>query len=453
MAPIDRVSVGFVSVRLNDQIGMSAFGTLLHLARLNHFHGRDFRAAFGLHFHYRDDLSHLLAFSERNQSRLAAAAGISQELQGLWPVEPWQPFSGEGLWSALPWKLRACPSCLRAGYHSNLFQMPWMARCPWHRTRLISTCRKCERPLLEGFRQGLDLACCPCGTDLVNERAVLKGDPHQSERDDFLEAYLNWTAVERERTTMLWPEQHTGSGVDALAALWPVPPCLNQWRDSFAGCRPHIHMERLGRPCASSTLDQQAAKDLMRCAKSLWPEQAAMAELPAEFLPSLLSITRQIASPLPAISLTTREREALALEPVGSAASIPSRQDLMLLPVQRVANGLYLDVRVLHRAAYRVIANLSALLGLAKHEPTPATSSAHRLLLTATRRTLLRTYADGFTHVLGRYVPALYDQTRVRAGPRLPWIRIRRDPQGPQDVTIAWSTRQSWDADVKPVVR
>ncbi|MFA0924498.1 hypothetical protein [Xanthomonas fragariae] len=249
MPAVDVVSNGLVSARLEHQQGLSAFGTLLHVARLNHFHGPDFRAAFGLHFQYRDDLSHVLAFSERNQARLAATAGISQELQSLWSVEPWHPFAGEGLWSTLPWSLRACPSCLRAGYHSNLFQMPWMAQCPWHRTKLIHHCRKCNRPLLEGFRQGLDLMCCPCGTDLVNERAVLKGDPHEGERGDFLAAYLGWTAVER-------------------------------------GC---------------NTL----------------------------FLPPLLSITRQIASPLPTTSLTTREREALALEPVVSAPSTSSRQDLL----------------------------------------------------------------------------------------------------------------------------
>lgn len=451
MPAIDAVSNGLVSARLDQQHGLSAFGTLLHVARLNHFHGPDFRAAFGLHFHYRDDLSHLLAFSERNQTRLAATAGISQDLQSLWSVEPWQPFVGEGLWSTLPWSLRACPSCLRAGYHSNLFQMPWMARCPWHRTKLVHHCRKCDRPLLEGFRQGLDLMCCPCGTDLVNERAVLKGDPHERERGDFLAAYLGWTVLERRRNTLLCPEQHTVGGADALAALWPAPTCLMRWRNSFTICPPHIHTERLCRIRASDARDHQAAKDLLRCAKSLWPGQAAMADLPAGFLPPLLSITRQIASPLPATSLTTREREALALEPVVSAPSTSSRQDLLLLPVQRVASGLYLDVRVLHRAAYWVIANLSALLAFPEREP--ALSNSPRLLLTATLRTLSRAYADGFRHVLGRYVPALYDQSRHRAGPRLPWVRLTRNTEHSLDLMIAWSRRQPWDADIEPCAR
>lgn len=451
MPAVDVFSNGLVSARLEHQHGLSAFGTLLHVARLNHFHGPDFRAAFGLHFQYRDDLSHILAFSERNQVRLAATAGISQESQGLWTVEPWQPFAGEGPWSALPWSLRACPSCLRVGYHSNLFQMPWMAQCPWHRTKLVHSCRRCDRPLLEGFRQGLDLVCCPCGMDQVNERAILKGDPHEGERGDFLAAYLGWTAVERGLNTLLCPEQQSVGGAAALAALWPAPTCLMRWHNSFTISPTHIHTERLRRPRASGARDHQAAKDLLRCAKSLWPGQAAIADLPAGFLPPLLSITRQIASPLPATSLTTREREALALEPVVGAPSTSSRHDLLLLPVQRVASGLYLDVRVLHRTAYRVIANLSALLAFPELEPAP--SNLHRILLTATLRALSRAYADGFRHVLGRHVPALYDQSRHRAGPRLPWIRLARNAEHSLDVTIAWSRRQPWDAEMKPSAR
>lgn len=452
MAIVDNAPSRLVSARLDQQHGVSAFGTLLHLARLNHFHGPDFRAAFGLHFHYRDDLSKLLAFSAKNQAQLAAASGISQESRDVWSVEPWQPFTEHGLWTNLPWSLRACPSCLRSGYHSNLFQMPWMAQCPWHRTKLIRDCRKCGRPLLEGFRQGHDLMHCLCGGDSVNERAILKGDPHQVERADFIEAYLSWTRSERECVTLLFPEHHDAGGADALAALWSPPKCLSHWRHSFIEAPPHVHLDRLYRRTAKLLSDRLYA-DMVRCANSLWPGQAGMADLPSDFLGPLVGVTRQIASSLPATCLTTREQEALALEPTISTAATPSRHDLLLLPVQRVANGLYLDVRVLHGAAYQVIGNLG--WHLVTNDPARAypASGSHRLLLVAVRQALCRAYADGFKHVLGRHVPALYDQPRLKAGQCLPWVLMRRDSMGTQSLAIAWSRRQPWESGAKPVTR
>lgn len=444
MATVDHVPSGLVSSRLGQQDGLSAFGALLHLARLNHFHGPDFRAAFGLHFQYRDDLSKHLAFSAKNQARLAVAAAIPAEAKALWSVEPWQPYAGDGLWTNLPWSLRACPSCLRFGYHSNLFQMPWMVQCPWHRTQLITACRKCGRSLLDGFRQGLDLMRCPCGIDSVNERAVLTGDPHHLERAEFVFSYLSWARSERECTTLLCPEQYDPGGIDALAALWSLPICLERWRHCFVARPVNVHMDRPRRRATESICDR-SFKDMVRCANSLWPRQAGMADLPARFLQPLMGVTSQIASPIPATCLTTREREALALEPTVSGVSMPSRTELLLLPVQRAANSLYLDVRVLHRAAYLVIGNLGWYLVTNDPAREHPASGSHQLLLAAIQRTLCRAYADGFKHVLGRHIPALYDQPRMRSGPRLPWVLVKRDAFGAVDVVVAWSPRQPWD--------
>lgn len=436
---------GLVHARLERQTGLSAFGVLLHLARLNHFHGPDFRAAFGLHFTYQDDLSKHLTFSAKNQARLATAAAPHVESKNLWGAEPWQPFVGEDFWKAQPWSLRACPCCLRFGYHSNLFQMPWMTRCPWHRTQLITDCRKCGRRLLDGFRQGLDLMRCPCGSDPVNELAVLKGDPQQADRGEFMDAYLAWARAERQRRVLMVPEQGDAGGPEALAALIS-PSCeLERWRDSFSTPTKLIHVDRLRRRDTITAMDAHAFSTMLKCANSLWPGQAGMADLPVDFSQPLIGVSRQIASRVPGTSLTTREREALALEPVARTASAPSRHDILFLPVQRVTKGLYLDVRVLHRAAYHVIAHLSWRLITNDPARDYPKSGSHRLLLVAIQHALCRAYSDAFKHVLGRHVPAIYDHSRFKAGPRLPWVLVRSDLKGAIDVQLAWTPRGPWD--------
>lgn len=445
MPPLETSTPGLVHARLEQQTGLSSFGALLHLARLNHFRGPDFRAAFGLYFTYQDDLSRRLTFSMKNQARLAAAAALPNESRALWSVEPWQPFAGERFWEEQPWSLRACPCCLRFGYHSNLFQMPWMARCPWHRAQLITECRKCGRPLLDGFRQRLDLMRCPCGGDPVNELAILKGDPHQMQRDEFVKAYLVWATAERQSTVLVVPDQRDAGGPAALAALISATSGLRHWRDSFTVPSWSIHVDRIRRRGTATFMGASSFSAMVKCANSLWPGPAGIAELPANFFRPLISISRQIASLVPNVSLTAREREALALEPVAKTASLPSRHELLLLPVQRVANGLYLDVRVLHRAAYCVVAHLG--WHLITNDPArdyPA-SGSHRLLLVAIRHALCRAYSDGLKHVLGRHVPALYDHSRFKAGPRLPWALIRRDSKGAIEVQLAWTTHRPWD--------
>lgn len=39
---------------------------------------------------------------------------------------------------------RFCPECLRHGYHTAVFQMPSLIRCPVHRNRLVEVCPKCR---------------------------------------------------------------------------------------------------------------------------------------------------------------------------------------------------------------------------------------------------------------------------------------------------------------------
>ena len=433
-----------VSARLNQQPGLSGFGALVHLARLNHFGGRDFPAAFGLRFQYREDLSHLLTFSDKRQAAMGAVAG-SGAAGVAWGVEPWQPFVSDKLWEHLPWSLRVCTTCLHFGYHSNLFQMPWIQCCPWHGERLIEQCRKCGQALLDGFRRGRRLMQCVCDIDYVDELAVLKGDPASAlARQSFVEWYLGWAKASRSSTTLLCPEEFDALGKDALSTLVGIADVPDRWRSCFSGGLTTVHLEIINRAVAANAPSEGDFTAMVKCANSLWLGQPGMAELPRRFLEPLIATTRQVAAPVPDTALTCREREAMALEPVDTAATARSRQELIFLPLQKVTSGLYLDARVLHRTAYRLITNLA--WELLNNDPSREhpTSGSHQLLMSAIQRTLVRAYADGMKHVLGRHVPAIFDHPRIKPGPRMPWALLKRDALGAQQIKLAWTLRRPW---------
>jgi hypothetical protein len=54
--------------------------------------------------------------------------------------------------------VRTCPVCAVIGYHSIVFQWPWLSRCPVHGVALTLTCPVCGRP----WPSAIQLARCQC---------------------------------------------------------------------------------------------------------------------------------------------------------------------------------------------------------------------------------------------------------------------------------------------------
>lgn len=70
-------------------------------------------------------------------------------------------------------QIRGCRTCLRAGFHSLLHQLPWIDLCPWHREPLVERC-ECGRRLLEGARDTQKLLLlCRCGHDFYDRLDAL----------------------------------------------------------------------------------------------------------------------------------------------------------------------------------------------------------------------------------------------------------------------------------------
>jgi hypothetical protein len=442
------VSPGLVSAPLDLQPGLSGFGALLQLARLNHFHGSDFLAAFGLRFQYRDDLSQLLAFSAKRQALVAAAARLPLATLEAWSVAPWQPFASTDVWANLPWTLRGCPLCLRAGYHSNLFQMPWMARCPWHRVELVERCRRCQRPLLDGFRARKSLLVCECGHDAVDETAILRGDTRiRSERREFITQYRRWTETSLSTHTLIGPEEADPHGRLALASVVQPPPTLARWANAFAPVASgRVHRVERVRRERRDPLGAHEHAQMVRAVNDIWPGDPGLADLPEALYAPLLQITHDIAHTAPGDAFTARERDRLALPPATTPApTTASRYELLSLPIQRAGEHAYLDLRVLHRTTARTASHLAWQLLSTDPSRRFAASGSHELIYGALRHTLARGYADGLVHVLGRHVPALFDAPRIRSGPRLPWVLLEKDREGIRRITQAWSPRRPWN--------
>ena len=146
---------------------MSAFGALLRTSRLNYFHRGSLLPMYGIRATKNDDISFLLSTSQKRQESLAAALATSLSEQPAWSLESWLPFTGKIDWANVSWKLRICPCCTRYGYHTLLFQLPWVERCPIHGEHLLDHCRRCERPLLRDMPHESPLLHCLCGHDAV----------------------------------------------------------------------------------------------------------------------------------------------------------------------------------------------------------------------------------------------------------------------------------------------
>jgi len=70
-------------------------------------------------------------------------------------------------------KLKLCQECGNAGYHSYLFQFPWLHTCPLHSKPLESLCIECNRPwgnCEEFFKHH----CQACGLKPLDEYLVLQ---------------------------------------------------------------------------------------------------------------------------------------------------------------------------------------------------------------------------------------------------------------------------------------
>ncbi|VWB86615.1 hypothetical protein BLA6993_04117 [Burkholderia lata] len=107
-----------------------------------------------------------------------------------------------------PYGPRHCPECFKLGYHCALFDLPFIAACPWHSKRLLGACAICARALIRKSQDGLNSdrrwECRTCGSyfDFRHEINVNKIDSHTEIKiRDFGDELTAWWTEFRRRSS------------------------------------------------------------------------------------------------------------------------------------------------------------------------------------------------------------------------------------------------------------
>lgn len=180
-----------------------------------------------LGFRNRKGMDVLIATQRLGKPRsnfLWSLALTDTKVGAYWAPEVWSPTDCPGLFSRHPRPLRQCWECAEHGYHSALFQLPSITRCPWHGLRLSCTCPQCGQTQFARFNDKNALGVCACGYIAMNARTALAGmrsfPAYQCA--SWAEVYLEWAQRQRERRVLYVPESN--QAWDQAYAAVAAPP-------------------------------------------------------------------------------------------------------------------------------------------------------------------------------------------------------------------------------------
>lgn len=419
--------------------GVSPYGALRRAWRANALERHDVRSVLGIIVHREGDLF----------QRCMSSAVIRQRLQLLYPAidargwnaAGWWPFGGRMPADLFMPQLRECPSCAKSAYHSLLFQMPGVSRCPWHGTPLVTHCTACSSPLQAGLRYDMPPGKCTCGHDMVNMVSAVIGHRRDPAR---IEDYLEWAVSARGQYWLFAPELPDPRAQEALDLLLP-----QGW--AWVGSSERAPHRAGGVILERVTLSGSPRDTVPRLSESSGLEtfNPGTACLPLGWAREFVAIGRNLNSDLPEAA----RRDAA--EPGSDVKWALSR-----LPVTVAGRTLFLQTECLERTALRLLSRLAAGFQVndrsRSRRPPPDDHFGHwlrqnprgtLLLEKVIKRLVLRGYADGARVSLGRHVPALYDRSRGRPATRYPWVLLwlpRSRDEAPS-ARIVW-TRQSGTA-------
>lgn len=429
-----RICGRFVGDNFSNLPGISAYGALLRTARLNHLRRHEFFGAYHLRATRREELSHVLTFSAKRKDDLATALGINERERDLWDITEWLPFSGDLNWDSLPWEPRICPCCARLGYHTLLFQLPWIARCPWHGANLIRYCRHCTRPF-SAASSSIPLKC-RCGVDYINVREACRHRQlHLRDMNRWITAYLDWASEARETDYLVLTPKPEVSNWEALGQLIEMPDAL-QARCGYARTeRPRLHERKLSiYDRVNPNIGVLGPKFLL----GVPVDVDGVVELPASTWNAFRHIGYELAEKLPEATFSDGEllrffagshRPALRFAATHRSGDV----DILFLPVQVGGERGFLYVNSMAKASREVAHRLGSYLeGVPNNCDVP--TRAGMLVL-------LRAYAEGMRVVLSHFVPDLRTMQRDRPHLTLPWVLIQRLGGKTVGAKLVWAPR------------
>ncbi len=404
--------------------GISPFGFVVQTLRFNSLYCSDGHAALGIRPRYSEDLCRQLCLSAKARASIAARVPAASILAPLWQPTAWQVFSG----SATHWRpyLSGCTECMKTGYHSMLFQMPWVNRCPWHSQPLRSECEHCSRPLWHGFRSDAPPLLCPCGHDPVSSRSTIDEEGKiEALRASWIKRYLRWAGASRVRRTIV------GVGDDLASAEEAV--VLFRGR-AYPWYRPHHAssdvLVRTSTVRHGESVEARSQKaEFSRLAPSMGPGRDFFLELPRAFERPMARVTASVAAKFRESSFSARERACLGLPEASEGGQPFSRASIVLLPAYRVREQLFLDGRVLGRPTQAVLREIAQATSILSPD-NPSIGAFAR----AYERVLGRGFACSALHLLGRLDGSVTDDEAALIRPVV-MIRHRRSSC---ILTFAW---------------
>jgi hypothetical protein len=392
--------------------GVSALGALFRTARLSCFEKHEFSGVYGLRLLAREDPSHVLAFSSARKNTLARALGICTNERALWDLKPWLPFSGTLDWNVVPWSARLCPICARVGYHSLLFQLPWIKRCPWHRVALIRHCRRCGQTMSAAM-SAMTIGECACKLDLFKGiEACRYNPPHMRGAATWIERYLEWADQNRGTRTLLHADNPELANFEALSRLVELPSTLSACSSRSGTASLHERHVRCSEAMVADTSPHLAL---------IGASTDDVVELPGCAAGAFRRVGYNLAEKLPNATLSDGEylrffagahRPSIAI----ASAQRPTRADVIFLPVQKGGTRAFLYTNSLAKYARQLAQSVGALVTAGHVDASLAATVGMALLL--------RAYAEGLRVVLSRFIAELFAMPRDRPRLTSPWILL-----------------------------
>ena len=178
----------------------SALSLLGCLAQINVLEPQDVAAAFTPSQAYLQSL----VSSLHTEGRLKIKKRFVEKTLRLRPSEltlafdscAWWPRALQPLFSTFSAPPRFCPECLKQGYHSHLFDLPWLLRCPVHAVELCDSCRHCGGKL-RGLSHPYDpmeaFTCTRCRRVLAESDAIVMATHASSDRwNEVVASHFRW---------------------------------------------------------------------------------------------------------------------------------------------------------------------------------------------------------------------------------------------------------------------
>jgi hypothetical protein len=458
-APIE---TGLVGANVCALPFISGFGCLARITRLNWFRKSDLFAVFGVRATQGLDLLRRCEQPGVAQTTIETAIGMQGSgISRFWSPAAWSPIDVGTRWSEAPMPLRLCPSCARYGYHSTVFQMPWVERCPWHRDALISACPRCVRPFSSTLGPHEALLRCACGFDWFDRRqaTIEIAKFPTTVAAHRLQAYLQWSAEQAAQRRLIAPTP-SGEWLAGMTVLVRPPPSLGEFLRSPPTQR-QAHVWRASEQPEDEAPPPGAFAGWMDIRKG---HTIQLAKLPDALRKPLRNIARQTVLSCPPKALTHAEWAAFGVTlPADRCKPSQGQPEFVFLPAgRRIGHGTWIYLVAVIREAVELC---DRVLEVSEREltdgrldralsPDTALSLAfdrvpsRGLVLRLLEHLLSRGYAAGLRIVLARHIPELYDRVKSSPASWLPIVEMRIVDRQVTEVRAAWIKRRNMDGDV-----